>query len=112
MTGERDVIEAARAALEREAGDLGARESVRLATARREALAAGSHAARVRPWAWGGLATAAAGALGLMLWLGTPHGPVAAPPVEDLDLLASAEGLDFYADLDFYLWLDEDGGAG
>ncbi len=31
---------------------------------------------------------------------------------DDLELLASGEGVEFYADLDFYVWLAEDGGAG
>jgi len=112
VSDDRDLVETVRAALDRAAGDLAVREAHRLAAARREALAAGGRAARVRPWAWGGLATVAAGALSLVLWLGMPQGPGAVPPVEDLELLTAGEGVEFYADLDFYLWLAEDGSAG
>lgn len=112
------VIAALRAALDAEAR--GAALSPELARARRTALA---RRRSLRPAAWGvaGLATAAAGVLGLVLWLGPHHGPSgpsgpAAPgpmaAADDLELLASGEGVEFYADLDFYVWLAEDGGAG
>lgn len=112
---DQDVVEALRAALNAEARNAGA--APELAAARRKALARGRARSAARPWAWGfgGLATVAAGVLGLVLWLGGPHGAVApglVPPTEDLELLASGEGVEFYADLDFYLWLAEDGGAG
>jgi len=108
----REVIDALRAALDAEARANAATPS--LAAARRKALAARRGHGSARPWAWGfgGLATVAAGVLGLVLWLGGPHGPAPVPPTEDLELLASGEGVEFYADLDFYLWLEEDGGAG
>lgn len=111
----RAVIDALRAALDAEAAAQSA--GPRLAAARRRALAAGRSRRATRPWAWGigGLATAAAGVLGLVLWLGGPYapvGPAVPPPADDVELLASGEGVDFYADLDFYLWLAGDGGAG
>lgn len=108
------VIDVLRAALDAEAR---AHEGTpALAAARRKALAARRTRA-AHPWVWGigGLATTAAGVLGLVLWLGGPHGPgvtAPVPPTEDLELLASGEGVEFYADLDFYLWLAEDGDAG
>lgn len=117
---DQDVVEALRAALNTEAAEVAeARDGAAagLAAARRKALARGRARSAARPWAlgFGGLATVAAGVLGLVVWLGGPHGAVApgpVPPTEDLELLASGEGVEFYADLDFYLWLAEDGGAG
>jgi len=112
---ERAVVEVLRATLDAEAERHAA--APRLAQARRRALAMRRSRRGAASWAWGigGLATAAAGVLGLVLWLGgsfSPTGPVAAPPADDVELLASGEEMDFYADLDFYLWLAEDGGAG
>jgi hypothetical protein len=112
---DRAVIEALRAALDAEARAQA--EALGLARARRRALAARRARRGAAPWAWGvgGLATAAAGVLGLVLWLGGPPRPAPTalvPPTEDLELLASGEGVDFYADLDFYQWLAEDGDAG
>lgn len=108
---DRDLIEAARAALAREVEDLAGQESLRLAAARRRALAAPRR--RLAPWTWGlgGLATAAAATLALMLWLGPAHRIAPFPPTDDLELLASAE-VDLYAELDFYVWLAEQNRAG
>lgn len=84
----------------------------RLRAARREAVAASE--IQSRP-AWlmpvGGLATAAAVAvLTMSLWMVTPDESMDAqlPPLEDLALLSDSEGLEFYEDLDFYLWLDDE----
>jgi hypothetical protein len=110
---EREVIEALRAALDGEARAEASAPG--LAAARRKALAGRTRRGHSWAWGFGGLATAAAGVLGLVLWLGGPHGPgptASVPPMEDMELLASGEDVDFYADLDFYLWLAEDGGAG
>jgi len=112
---DREVVDALRAALDAEAR--GAALSPRLAEARHAALARRRFP---RPAAWrvAGLATAAAGVLGLVLWLGPHHGPSGPETpgpmaaADDLELLASGEGVEFYADLDFYVWLAEDGGAG
>jgi hypothetical protein len=115
---DREVVAALRAALDAEAR--GHALSPRLAAARRQALA-GRRSLRPAAWGLAGLATAAAGVLGLVLWLGGPHGasgparvaePTPMAAADDLDLLASGEGVDFYADLDFYLWLAQDGNAG
>ena len=59
-----------------------------------------------RRWAMaGGFATILAAAAGLFLWL--PTSPVVLPAknIEDLEIITSAEHIDFYQDLDFYLWL-------
>lgn len=81
----------------------------RLRAARREALTA----RQARP-AWllplGGLATAATVAvLALSLWLlPAPQQPALMPSVEDMVLLSDEAELEFYEDLDFYLWLDSE----
>ncbi len=86
---------------------------------RREALLASKPAASGKRPAWllpvGGLATAATVAvLTVSLWLTSPENDSAVqlPPLEDLALLGDAESLDFYEDLDFYLWLDDEKEAG
>jgi hypothetical protein len=57
-------------------------------------------------WAMvGGFATIIAAAAGLFFWL--PTSPVVLPAkhIEDLEIITAAEHIDFYQDLDFYLWL-------
>lgn len=78
----------------------------RLRAARRSAL---SQAPRRLPWMWPatGLAAACAGILAWALFTGTPMEPTPIPNAEDLDLLTTAEPLDFYEDLEFYVWLAE-----
>lgn len=86
----------------------------RLRAARREALSLKTPAkARAHRPAWlyslGGLATAATVAvLGVSLWLMPSPENIATPPLEDLALLSDAEELEFYEDLEFYLWLDNE----
>jgi negative regulator of sigma E activity len=88
----------------------------RLRAARREALAAAE--SRSRP-AWlmpvGSLAVAATVAvLTVSVWLVPPDTAVDAqlPTLEDIALLSDSEALEFYENLDFYLWLDEQDKAG
>jgi len=86
---------------------------------RREALLASKPVVSEKRPAWllpmGGLATAATVAvLTVSLWLTLPENDPATqlPPLEDLALLGDAESLEFYEDLDFYLWLDDEKEAG
>lgn len=63
----------------------------------------------------GGLAMAATvAAFSVSLWMAEPQPGVDAQllPLEDLALLGDAESLEFYEDLDFYLWLDDEKDAG
>jgi hypothetical protein len=95
------------ATLDKAVDELDGATQGRLRAARREALAA----RQSRP-AWlvplGGLATAATVAvLALSLWLlPARQQPTALPSVEDMVLLSDEAELEFYEDLDFYLWLD------
>ncbi|HHH35897.1 MAG TPA: hypothetical protein ENK48_03595 [Gammaproteobacteria bacterium] len=88
-----------------------------LAARRRRALEA-ARRSDGRPWVqWGGLAAVAASALLVMgLWWGQsvpPSAmPAATPLVEDLELLSTREDLEFFEDLDFYLWLEDEQQAG
>ncbi len=82
---------------------------------RREALLAGKPVVSKKRPAWllpvGGLATAATVAvLTVSLWLTPPEHDLGTqlPPLEDLALLGDAESLEFYEELDFYLWLDDE----
>lgn len=62
-----------------------------------------------------GLATAATVAvLTISLWLVPPENKPgdALPALEDIALLGDAESLEFYEDLDFYLWLDDEQKSG
>jgi hypothetical protein len=95
---------------------LDASTQARLRAARREALAASG--VRSLP-AWlmpmGSLAAAATVAvLTVSLWLLPPEKGMddQLPPLEDFALLSDSEGLEFYQDLDFYLWLDDEKKAG
>ena len=48
---------------------------------------------------------AAVAVLAVFLWWHEPAGHL--PPMEDLELLAAPESVEFYAELDFYLWLSD-----
>jgi len=63
----------------------------------------------------GGLAMAATvAAFSVSLWMAEPQTGLnsSLPPLDDLVLLGDAESLEFYEDLDFYLWLDDEKEAG
>lgn len=72
--------------------------------------------ARRRPWLqtmllpFGGLATAAALAVALGIgWRGDAGlNEAGSPALEDIEILAANEALDFYADYEFYQWLAQD----
>jgi hypothetical protein len=80
----------------------------RLRQARERALSA--HPARlpVQPWPAAGLAALATVAvLALALRVLVPSsGPEPVPGLQHLELLASADGLEFYEDLEFIQWLE------
>ena len=108
---ERDqaLLAKAKAVLDRQAEDLDPRMAARLHAARRQALEA-SRQLGWAPWlAASGFATAAA--LVAVLWWKQPQPQPPLPVAEELELLASAEGLEFYDDLELYVWLAEAGGA-
>ena len=85
----------------------------RLRAARRTAIEAGQ-ASRQPAWLLpaGGLATVAVvTALAVNLLISTPES-AAMPGLEDMALMADSEELEFYEELDFYIWLDNEQNAG
>ncbi len=113
------LLKISKTTLDRAAGELDNATLRDLRRVRREALLASQPVASGAAPTWllpmGGLATTATVAvLTVSLWL-TPveNGPaVQFPPLEDLALLGDAESLEFYENLDFYLWLDDEKEAG
>ena len=108
-------IEQARASLDERSRSLPGATASRLNQARQQALdeLAGT---RSKPGWLTGAALASVLAVGLAtgIWLNpTPDGgplpaePTAATPLADLDVLTAEEDLEMLADLEFYLWLDE-----
>jgi len=55
-----------------------------------------------------GWATACILVLGLAIYMKQPNGTL--PPLEDIDLLAAEDNLEFYDGLEFYAWLAEEEG--
>jgi hypothetical protein len=53
----------------------------------------------------GGLATATTAVLAIFFWFNVPSVEIPAKQVEDFEILTSREQIDFYKDLDFFLWL-------
>ena len=102
----------ARAALDRSADEVDAATETRLRAARRAAL----DALDAPPSVWSRralLSASAAGAAGLLFgvswWLRTPAIPVALDDdLDDVEILAGADDLELYDDLEFYRWLDDD----
>ncbi len=90
--------------------DLDPQTLVRLRQARRRALE--SPKGKI-PWLIPAAGFAMATALiAIFLWQAEPKSNETFFAMEDLDLLATAESLDFYGDLEFYSWLEEREGAG
>lgn len=95
--------------------NLDAATLARLRAARRQALDEGRRS-RARP-AWllpaGGLVTASVVlAVAALLWFSAPNSNPVQANLGDLDLLTAHENPDFFADLDFYDWLDRNADAG
>lgn len=78
-----------------------------LRRARHQALAAQHRPAYANRWI-PATAMAGAAALAVGLWLHQPvqKNQVLVAGLEDIDLLAAQEDIDFYEELDFYLWLE------
>ncbi|MEM7377657.1 MAG: hypothetical protein AAF460_09145 [Pseudomonadota bacterium] len=117
---DRTALEAAEyttTALDAEADQLNAVERARLAAARRRALdRVPARALPIRPWH--GLAVAAVllavlavPALRTPPATTPPAATASAPPVDglfnDLALLSASEDVDFYQDLEFLIWLED-----
>jgi hypothetical protein len=97
--------------LDRAAEEIDDATLMRLSAIRREALAAGENQKSFSWWMpVGGLvATATALVLTVSLWTMSPNDNAFMPPLEDIALLSDKAELEFYEELDFYLWLDSEG---
>ncbi len=56
----------------------------------------------------GGLATACVMVFAVMILLNSPA-PMQAVPVDEIELISSADNLELFEELEFYEWLEEDG---
>ncbi|MFQ5992236.1 MAG: DUF3619 family protein [Nitrospiraceae bacterium] len=102
---EERFINAAKAALDRSTEDLDDGVLRRLRGARHRAL---ETPASTAAWAWAsGLAAASVAVLAVTLWLTQPSATDPLPDLNDVEVLATAENLEFYDDLEFYSWLAE-----
>ena len=117
METEDKFLKAAKRALDDAEKNLDAGTVARLRAARREAIEQGlRRPARLRP-GWllpmGGFATAAiVFAVAGVLWFSAPNPNLLQTNVSDIELLTAHENPDFFADLDFYDWPDNDSDAG
>jgi hypothetical protein len=103
------LLAKAKAVLDRQAQDLDPRTAARLQAARRLALEASPRPGWA-PWlAASGFAAAIV--LVTVVWWKQPPPQPPLPAMEELDLLASTEGLEFYDDLELYAWLADADGA-
>ncbi len=105
---------AAKQSLDQAADNLDADTVTRLHASRKRAIAA--HRQHREPWinVWvpaGALAAGLAVMVATLMWFTVP---TSLPPtdIEDLELLAAHEGIEFYSDLDFYDWLATQSNAG
>lgn len=111
---ENQLVERIRGFLDESAESLNPDLCRRLQEARLRALGAGEHR---RPrffffpkWITvGSLATVATTVLVFFFWFNVPSPEIPAKQVEDFEILTSKEQIDFYKDLDFFLWLDKAG---
>ena len=117
METEDKFLNAAKRALDEAEKNLDAGTVTRLRAARRAAIEQGlQRPLRMRP-GWllpvGGFATAAiVFAVAGLLWFSAPNPNLLQANVSDIELLTAHENPEFFADLDFYDWLDNDSDAG
>lgn len=111
---EKQLVERVRGFLDESAESVNPDLRLRLQEARLRALRAGENR-RARflffpKWITvGSLATAATAVLVFFFWFNVPSPEIPAKQVEDFEILTSKEQIDFYKDLDFFLWLDKEG---
>ena len=117
METEDKFLKAAKRALDDAEKNLDVGSVARLRAARRAAIEQGlRRPSRIRP-GWllplGGFATAAiVFAVAGVLWFSAPNPNLLQANVSDIELLTAHENPEFFADLDFYDWLDNDSDAG
>ena len=107
---EKQFVANVKKALDLSAGNLDAGTQSKLTRMRHQALDAGGRQGfDIRQWFTlpaVGWATACILVLGLTIYIQQPSGTL--PPLEDIDLLAAEDNLEFYDGLEFYAWLAEE----
>ena len=108
---EKQFIDNVKKALDLSVENLDPGTQAKLTRMRHKALDAGERKGfDIRQWftlpVVGWAATACILVLGLTLYMKQPNGSL--PPLEDIDLLAAEDNLEFYDDLEFYAWLAEE----
>ncbi len=107
---EKQFVDNDKKALDLGAENLDAGTQSKLTRMRHQALDAGERKGfDIRQWITlpaVGWATAGILVLGLTFYMKQPNGTV--PPLEDIDLLAAEDNLEFYDGLEFYAWLAEE----
>ncbi|MDH5762235.1 MAG: hypothetical protein OEZ51_04580 [Nitrospinota bacterium] len=108
---EKQFIDNVKKALDLDAQKLDAGTQSKLNRIRQKALDAGERKSfDIRRWftlpVAGWAATACLIVLGLTLYMKPSNGTL--PPLEDIDLLAAEDNLEFYDSLEFYAWLAEE----
>jgi hypothetical protein len=109
-TGEREVVDIVRGALDRSVSELDSRIAERLRLIRLAAVEqAGTDKPRwlaVHRWITaGGIAAFAALVLAVSLWVDGPKQIQPPGQVDDIEILTAKEHLNIYEDMDFYRWL-------
>ena len=107
---EKRFIDNVKKALDLDKENLDAGTQSKLNQIRQKALDAGERKGfDIRQWLTlptAGWATACLIVLGLAIYTQQPNGT--SPPLEDIDLLAAEDNLEFYDGLEFYAWLAEE----
>ncbi len=108
---EKRFAETAKRFLDGQIQDLDDRTLTRLRAGRYRALC---QTKRSVFWLWPttGIAVACAGILAFYLFLKDPVKKEVIADLEDIELLASSEAIEFYDNLEFYGWLAENEGSG
>lgn len=108
---DKQFTEFAKRTLDQSVQDLDSETRSRLSSARQTEL---SQSFKPR-WsfypAWG-IAAACAALLTFTLWEAQPPPVIATLSIDDVEILASADGWEFYEDLEFYSWLAENDQTG
>jgi hypothetical protein len=109
-------LERARAQLNRAVDDLDELSVARLRAGRKRAVAAAGARRHLRPVWWLPLSSAAVAALVTITvatdwWRAPPVSP-AMTSAEDIELLATSEEPEFFHDIDFYTWIEDQRDAG
>ena len=105
-----DLLEKITSRLDAATDEIDAATKTRLRAIRREALASAETSSHSAWWVPAGslAAVATLAVMTVSLWTLMPEQDAFMPPLEDIALLSDKEELEFYEELDFYLWLNNE----